>query len=258
MVARTILHQRSNKSWEPSYLPTKSILKNSRRGPQLTKPILKSKNKLVIEKTELNLEEMMDKLQIIVHSQPINTTISKLYQIFDFEDIYESNTRLLVKHSITKERIVRIQKNDSIITFSDVFDIQDLLETIIDEGEHLSNQIHANFYCDSYWLIKYTDVIVIQVFDTFNIEKDTSISFDPNKRHFQSSPDSRLEQTHIIKDHLSYCDWIASTIAPNYKNNNVPDNINILFLRMLKHLHTLLTTSSNDCVSWLDYACGLF
>jgi len=259
MVARSPKEEskRSSKAWDSSRLPNRGILKNPSQK-QLTH-ITIPKQKDIIENQESsapNLSEMMDKLTLVAHSKPISTEAKKLYQRFEYEEAYDESTVLTVKFSISKERLLSLEKAKFQLSFGDIFEIPEMITMVLDKKED-ENSIYNTFYCDAYWLITYIDVIVTLVFAKFEINEDEVISYDPKRKVFDNTTQSRLEQTNIIKDHVSYCDWVARTVGPNYKQRNVPAEIKELFISMTNKLKILLV-EEHGCSSWIDYACDLF
>lgn len=259
MVARSPKEEsrRSSKAWDSSRQPSRGILKSSSLN-KLTKTTA-LKQKQIMEKSEpsaTSLSEMMDSLTLVAHSKPISTQVNKLYQSYDFEDTYDESTLLTVKYSISKERLQSLEKAKFQPSLGDIYDIEDMIDMVLAKKTD-ENNIYNTFYCDAYWLIKYIDVIVGLVFAKFQLKEDQLISYDPQRKEFDDTTESRLEQTNIIKDHVSYCDWVATTVGPNYKQRNVPSEIKELFVSMIKKLRTLLV-EEHGCVPWIIYACDLF
>ena len=249
--------RRTSKAWDCSRLPSGGILKKP--SSQVYPAIHSTKKTRTIPEPETNnLSKMMDSLTLVAHSKPILTPVKKLYQSFEYEDTYNEQTTLTVKYSLTKERLDTLKGAKNQLTFSDVFDIVDMIETVLDMAKDDTRfNMYSTFYCDAYWLIKYVDVVVSQVFLKFEVEENELLSYNPSKDTFDESHSSRLEQTNIIKDHISYCDWIATTVGPNYKRKNVPAEIKDIFISMISKLNKLLT-NENGCSSWITYACELF
>jgi hypothetical protein len=200
---------------------------------------------------------MMSSLTLVAHSKPISTKAKKLYQSFAFEDSYDESTVLTVKFCLTKERLEALEASKYQLTFADIFDIPEIISIVLDKAKDDCCGLYNTFFCDAYWLIKYIDAIIHQVFNKFNVSEEQVIFYNPTRNSFDDTRESRLEQTNIIKDHVSYCDWVATTVGPNYKQRNVPEEIKDLFISMITKLNTLLT-SENGCGSWINYACDLF
>lgn len=257
MVARSPkdVSRRSSRAWDSTKIPSRGILKKS--SCQAVSRSSNAKTDIVKGHDNNSLSDMMDSLTLVAHSKPVVTDVKHLYQSYDYEEAYDETTSLTVKFSITKERLEALQQAKYQLTFSDIFEIQDIIEMVLDEAKDRNIGLYNTFYCDSYWLIKYIDVVVCLVFQKFDINEDETLCYNPTRRVFDTTLSSRLEQTNIIKDHISYCDWIATTVGPNYKRKNVPSDIKDIFVTMIKKLRNLLT-DENGCSSWISYACDLF
>jgi len=257
MVARSPkeVSRRSSKAWDCSRLPSRGILKKP--SFQVSHACCYGKTKIEKECEQSNLSKMMDSLTLVAHSKPVVTEVKKLYQSFEYEETYDESTILTVKFSLTKERLDALKEAKNQLTFSDIFEIPDIIDMVLDKAKDDIFGLYNTFYCDAYWLIKYVDIIVNQVFMKFKINDCDMLTYDPNRNVFDDTTSSRLEQTNIIKDHISYCDWIATTVGPNYRQKNVPAEIKDIFITMITKLKKLVT-DENGCSSWITYACNLF
>lgn len=259
MVARSpkVVSRRASKAWDCSRYPSVGILKRPLSQACATNRLVR-KTRTIQESETNNVSNMMESLTLVAHSKPIVTQVKKLYQSFEYEDTYNEETILTVKYSLTKERLDALKEAKNQLTFSDILDILDMIEAVLDKTKDDTHFFMYNtFYCDAYWLIKYVDVVVNQVFLKFKVEEQEMLTYDPSKDTFDGSHSSRLEQTNIIKDHISYCDWITTTVGPNYKRKNVPVEIKDIVVTMISKLSKLLTNEAG-CSSWITYACDLF
>lgn len=247
--------QRSSRAWDCSRTPTRGILKVQKK-PSLSPKIIElpdDHEDAVFD----DILKQMDSLMLVAQSSPVKTTVAKHYQSYDFEDAYDLHTPLTIKFSLTKERLDCLIKKTSAISFDDVFPLYDMLQHVSSEAKS-SGTIYNTYYCDAYWLFKYLDVIVTNVLSKFNLTADDEVMFDPRRQTFDGSEESRLEQTHIIKDHLAHCDWVATSLSSNSRSRSVPDEIKTMFDKLIKKLSSLLTDEGVDgSQSWIDYACSV-
>jgi hypothetical protein len=185
----------------------------------------------------------------------ITVKASKLYgSPYENCHHYNTSTSVTIRYGLSSQRIQRIRNHESLISFMDIYDLPALLREVIcrstdDSGESLTN----DFYCNAYWAVRLTDTIAELVFEKLSISLDDDITYSPSA-DLTVCVKSIPETTHILKHQISVCDWLTTTIGPNYTNGNVPYQLGPLLLKELQKLHAILT-SANDM--WADHAVRL-
>lgn len=239
-------------AWDKDRYPTRGILKK-RKQPNLAQTAI---NSLLVNETTATQEtlkedipdivNLMNQLSILAKSQPVNTTAGKLYQKFEDCDYYNVSTPLTLQHQLSRVRIQQLGSHTTFISPNDICSLPTLLDELIKDGQFsLSNE----FYVDAYWTISLLDIICYLVFETFKMDNTTEVSYDPSKVFEKGNPLDFIEHTHILKDQISVCEWLSTTIGPNYAKEDVPPQLRMMLLRELDKLKQILYAYDEQ---WLE------
>lgn len=222
-----------------------------------------------------DIQDLMNKLSInqqsniTQHQTYYYTKINagKLYRKFDDSTSYDNSTSFTIRYGLNKQRIQNLRNNQTLINILDIFDISTMLNELInfynkycqtitsnDNTDDVTsfNNISNDFYCNTYWTISFLETIVKLVFDKMNIKHDDDIMFNSQRIFFKEC--DNIEHTHILKEQLSVCEWIITTIGPNYEKDDIPYQLGSLLIREIKKIFYIINTENNK---WITYAINL-
>ena len=229
---------RTSLAWDQTRQPRRGILKHKppsqRRQPQfLTIP---------------PLQDILDGLSLAETPDPLTVKASKLYGTrYESCHHYNVSTTITMRYGLSSQRITRLREHQALISFMDIYDLPQLLKEVIHQQE---SNLMEDFFCNAYWAVCMTNTIAELVFEKLDINLDDDITYNPSS-DLSRSVKSIQETTHILKNQISVCDWLTTTIGPNYMAGNVPHQIGPLLSKELKKLHSVLTTA-NDM--WVEHA----
>lgn len=233
--------------------------------------------------TVVSLDEAMNRMSMDEHRlspsshNTVTVKASTLYGAkYDFLQPYQVSTAMTIRYGLSSQRIQRMRDHVALVSFVDIYDLPALIKEVINQYPDVNSQLNAmtaddhdlygdiraqtgglhtrdvinDFYCNAYWAVKMADAIAELVFEKLSISLDTDITY---KASYDS--DSMVlsipETTHNIKSQISLCDWMTSTIAPNYAQGYVPIQIGVKLLQELENLVKCLTCAN---YMWIDYA----
>lgn len=204
----------------------------------------------------MDIQNLMDKLSINNNTNNTKTIIkaNKLYKRFDESSSYNNSTSFTIRYGISQQRINSLKNNTSLVNVMDIFDLPTMLNELL---KHKINYYETNteindFFCNAYWLVALLDTIITLVFDKMNINYTDEICYDPCRESFKDC--SNEEHTHILKEQLSVCEWITTTIGPNYEIGEIPYQIFPLLISELKKTLSIITCENSK---WLSYVINL-
>lgn len=267
--------QRSSLTWDKNKQPYKSILKHNMK---YSNNIIRKKqgtengNKIVIvinvpetNKSSDDINDVLDKMTLseceksklsndsLVSKDKLQIKASKLYgTTYEMCHQYNVSTSITIRYSLSHERIMRLRKHTGLIQFMDIYNLSSLLKEIIQQqpGTYEEPEYNNDFYCNAYWAVQLTNSIAELVFEKLNIKMEESITYNPCIDLNQTDCEID-EMTHILKHQLSVCEWLTTTIAPNYQNGCIPYQLGPLLVRELQNLLLILTTANDK---WIEYA----
>lgn len=273
------LSRRTSLAWDKTRKPTKSILKTRSRSRYFSTQdlLIPNENNTTNHVQSVDMDEQMNtllgnlSLETITRRQtnqvqasttsasassPTRVKAGKLYKPFTFEEhnsaYLNNSTSFTIRYAISQQRIKRLTSNQALISFIDIYDIPKMLNEVIWQFKDVSVSVNepdtymANniFYCNAYWVIIFIDAITQLVFDKLKIPEETIIQYNSDRLHFKDCQTD--EHTHIIKEQLTICEWLTSTIAPNVEKGFVPYQLGPMLMRELVKLLNII-----DC-KWID------
>jgi hypothetical protein len=169
---------------------------------------------------------------------------------------YDISTNVTIRYDISDSRIQKIRRHESLIGFTDIYDLPALFREITNQSvESFYEQTNNDFYCNAYWAIMLTDAIAELVFERFAISLDSDITYDPNPSMWLwGGSNNIVTMTHALKDQLSVCEWLTTTIGPNYQNDNIPYQLGPHLQDELKKVLSIITMCDDK---WIEGAVKL-
>lgn len=189
----------------------------------------------------------------------ININGKQHYKRYDYEPFYKNvSTPLTLSLNLNEENL-EILLNSNWINYENLVYIPLHLRNLIckvDECNEVTENIETSFYIDSYWLIKFIDIMIAKIVKSYGEEGksyffDGEISFDVTKKYFDKSEEENIEQTHIIKHNISLCDWLSSSIIGTFPADKIPIHCAKIFVKHLKHIVDLI---ENNEQKWIEFA----
>lgn len=248
---------RSSAAWDRSRQPRRSILKRRSPSKERTSRGARVETHLTVPSCDIQdlLHEMTLSERKPTPPRVVTVKASKLYgNPYQNCHHYDVSTSVTIRYGISDQRIRELRNHEALISFMDIYDIPSLLKELVSQNVDVFYEPGNNdFYCNAYWAVMFTDAIAELVFEKLGICLDSDISYDPTV-DIRSCVKSMAEMTHILKDQLSVCDWLTTTIGPNYQNDNIPYQLGPHLQEELNKLLGVLT-SSND--KWIEGAVSL-
>lgn len=280
------LSRRTSLAWDKTRKPTKSILKTRSRSRYFSTQdlLIPNENNTTnheqsVDTDELTMQTLLGNLSLetITRRQtnqtqastsatapsPTRVKAGKLYKPFTFEEhnsaYLNNSTSFTIRYAISQHRIKRLTSNQALISFIDIYDIPKMLNEVIWQFNDVSvsvnepdtymanSQANNIFYCNAYWVIIFIDAITQLVFDKLKIPEETIIQYNSDRLHFKDCQTD--EHTHIIKEQLTICEWLTSTIAPNVEKGFVPYQLGPMLMRELVKLLKIINCENSK---WID------
>lgn len=184
----------------------------------------------------------------------ITVKAKKLYRLFDECNCYDISTPFTMKYSLSYQRINKIQNNQALITPNDIYFLPLMIVEVVKQhkGDEQNPYENNDFYCNAYWVIYLSYTITHLVFEQMNIDRKERITYEADKTNFDKC--NVLEHTHILRHQLSVCEWLVTTIGPNYLKDEVPYQLGPLLIRELKRLYDIIDANNQI---WLSHATAL-
>lgn len=256
--------RRTSLAWDRTRQPKRGILKHRKTTngifsvskPMRDDSLLVSSQDIqdILGSMSLN-ETMSSQLHQSNTDESIEVKASKLYGIpYEPCHHYNVSTSLTIRYALSEHRITKIRNHESLISFMDIYDLPALLKEVIGQYPLIFHETGSNsnndFYCNAYWAVRLTDSIAELVFEKLGLTNDSVITYNPSV-DLRTNVRSITETTHILKHQVSVCDWLTTTIGPNYTNTCIPYQLGSLLLKELLKLLDILTCA-NDM--WINYA----
>ena len=251
---------RSSSAWDRSRQPRRGILKRKSPPKDRSRRIPNLDTHLTVPSDDIQdlLNEMtINDKETITSSKAITVKASKLYgSPYQNCHHYDVSTAFTIRYNISDSRIQKIRRHESLVDFTDIYDLPGLFREVTDQSlESFYEQTNSDFYCNAYWAIMLTDAIAELVFEKFAISLDSEITYDPTPSVWiWSSPNNIMMMTHVLKDQLSVCEWLATTIGPNYQNDNIPYQLGPHLQDELKKVLSIITMCDDR---WIEGAAEL-
>lgn len=239
----------------------KKYVKNIEKHPRILEldDIDNIKRKDVFDFT--NMFDSLDFNKKEKQTKDTNTIINgkQHYKRYDYEPLYKNvSTPLTLSLNLNEENL-EILLNSNWINYENLVYIPLHLRNLIckvDECNEVTEKIETSFYIDSYWLIKFIDIMIAKIVKSYGEEGksyffDGDIKFDVNKNYFDNSEQDNIEQTHIIKHNISLCDWLSSSIIGTFPADKIPIHCAKIFVKHLKHIVDLI---ENNEQKWIEFA----
>lgn len=258
--------RRTSLAWDRTRQPKRGILKHKssthrRTTSDSTSCICDDKSLLIPSQDiqdilkSMTLDDKSSQTHTTASTDTITVKATKLYNIpYEPCHHYNVSTSLTIRYALSENRITKIRNHESLISFMDIYDLPALLKEVISQYPFIfhdtESNSHNDFYCNAYWAVRITDSIAELVFEKLGLSNDSVITYNPSV-DLRVSVRSITETTHILKHQVSVCDWLTTTIGPNYTNTCIPYQLGSLLLKELLKLLDILTCA-NDM--WIEYA----
>jgi len=239
------------------------------RGGGIIKPLaVKRHNKTLPKHPRVTeLEDEIETLRLVSTSKPVKVVSSKHYVRHDYEPYYSSiPTPLTITTNLNQETLDTILEA-GLFNINDLVSLPKRLRTILchieepndDSDYETSDNQDENdlttFFVDSYWLIKLLDTIITKIAKEYrDIPNpfDGNITFQPGKTDFQTDKEGVIEQTHVLKDQVSLCEWIITSLSGNSNGNSKPPVLCIkTLIANIRKVIALLETNNQQ---WIEFA----
>jgi len=223
-----------------------------------------SANSKPIEQNDIT--NMFESLRLVSTSKPVEVVSSKHYVRHQYEPYYSSiPTPLTITTNLNQETLDLILET-GLFNINDLISLPKRLRTILchieeaNDDSEVSDNIEddnrsTTFFVDSYWLIKFLDTIITKIAKEYrDIPNpfDGNITFQPGKTDFQKDKKGIIEQTHVLKDQVSLCEWIITSLSGNSNGNNKPP---ILCVRtLIANIRKVIALLETNNQQWIEFA----
>ena len=250
---------RSSSAWDRLRQPRRGILKRKSPPKNRAGRGLNMDTHLMVPSDDIQdlLSDMTINDKGHTSSRAITVKASKLYgSPYENCHHYDVSTAVTIRYNISDSRIKKIRNHESLISFIDIYDLPSLFREITNQSvESFYEQTNNDFYCNAYWAVMLTDAIAELVFERFAISLDSEITYDPSPSLWiWDNSDNIATMTHVLKDQLSVCEWLTTTIGPNYQNDNIPYQLGPHLQDELKKVLSIITICNDR---WIEGAAKL-
>ncbi len=250
---------RSSSAWDRSRQPRRGILKHKSPPKDRVRRCPNIETHLMVPSDDI--QELLSGMTISDSepgaSKAITVKASKLYgSPYRNCHHYDISTTVTIKYDLSDSRIQKIRSHESLIGFTDIYDLPALFREITNQSmESFYEQTNNDFYCNAYWAVTLTDAIAELVFERFAISLESEITYDPNPSLWLwGGSNNIVTMTHALKDQLSVCEWLTTTIGPNYQNDNIPCQLGPHLQDELKKVLSIITMCDDK---WIEGAAQL-
>lgn len=245
---------RSSSAWDRSRQPRRGILKRKSPPKDRARRGINLETHLMVPSDEI--QDLLSNMTIgdsdPTSSRTVTVKASKLYgSPYQNCHHYDISTNVTIRYDISDSRIQKIRSHESLIGFTDIYDLPALFREITNQSlESFYEQTNNDFYCNAYWAVTLTDAIAELVFERFAISLESEITYDPNPSMWLwGGSNNIVTMTHVLKDQLSVCEWLTTTIGPNYQNDNIPYQLGPHLQDELKKVLNIITMCNDK---WIE------